>query len=104
MKWLAFVALRLKEPLIRLMASPSKPYDGNVLTTLFDKTFEGDLDQCELSEAIYTKGIRWAIANTIAEARPTGISDWILEKLESQTLGESKKMLLIAGGRLCPSA
>jgi hypothetical protein len=41
-----------------------------------------------------------AIANTIAEARPTGITDWLLHVVQDPAYGEARQMLPLAVARM----
>ncbi len=100
--WLPNVHYRLQEPIVRLLAVPAQPYDGAFLAKLFDDTLKLDLDQEELDKGRALLDLRWAIANTIAEARPLGLDNWVASKIEDPLLGQSKEMLFLAAARLCP--
>lgn len=103
LRWVPHVSWRVKDAIVRLLACPSTPYNGTMLTELFDATLKIDLDKEELRTGIYISDLRWSIANTIAEARPIGISEWVAEKVRDPSLGKSKEMLLVALARLLPS-
>ena len=78
------------EQVVRALGAPADRYDGRPLAELFDRTD---------SEAL-----RWVIGNTIAEARPTEIGEWVLATLRSTELGKAREMLAVAASRICPKA
>lgn len=98
--WLPEADWRLKEWLVRLLGHPAEPYDGTVLTQVFDEVLKQDLDQKNLEEGIALKNLGWVIGDTIAEARPYGVTDWVIRKVADPYLNRSKEMLLIALARL----
>lgn len=100
--WLPLVHWRLKEPIARLLAASAEAFDGTVLADEFDKSLLVNTDDLPTAEAISLGDLRWAIANTIAEARPYGIGDWILKTVMEPSLGKSKEMLLFGLARLLP--
>jgi hypothetical protein len=103
LKWLPNVHWRVQEPIVRLLTTASKPFDGQVLASLFDYTLSLDTDKLDTDHAIALGPLRWAIGNAIAEARPYGISDWILRTAKDRLVGKSKEMLLVAVGRMFPA-
>ena len=79
---------RVQEHLVRALAASGEPFDGRPLVDLFEKS------QSEV--------LRWAIANTLAEARPLGISDWLVSAVTGSSYGQPREMLLLAMARLVP--
>jgi hypothetical protein len=80
----------VQEQMIRALAAAKDPFAGTVLVELFDAS------QIEL--------LRWAIANTIAEARPTGIAAWVAQALVDKRNGKAREMLALASARLLDRA
>lgn len=75
-----------QEMLVRVLAaSPVDPMEGRTLTRVFEET-----DSVVL---------RWAIANTLAEARPMGVSEWLLRSLQTEAYGKTREMLALAVAR-----
>jgi hypothetical protein len=56
----------------------------------------------ELFESSGSESLRWAIGNTIAEARPRGVGPWVLKALSNSTYGKSREMLALAAARTNP--
>lgn len=77
---------RVLEGIVRSLALPRNPYDGTALAQLFDKTNSDTL--------------RWIIANTIAEARPLSINEWLTETARNASYGDARQMLIVAVGRM----
>jgi hypothetical protein len=86
--------------MVRLLAAVYKPFDGQALTRLFDETLRQDTDKMETEHALALGDLRWAIANTIACARPLGVANWLRKTIRDPRLGQSKEMLLIAAARI----
>ncbi len=80
--------LAVQEQIVRALAASSSQFPGEKLAKLFDETG--------------SETFRWAIANTIAEARPDGITDWALERLQQPSTGKAREMLTLAVARLAP--
>lgn len=78
----------LQEVLIRPLGATGVSFDGRPLAEAF--------------EAAESSALRWAIANTIAEARPTGITDWVLSTVQDPQYGNARQMLTLAVARLAP--
>jgi HEAT repeat protein len=76
----------VQEEIVRVLAAAKDPFPGAVLVELFEAT------PVEL--------LRWAIANTIAEARPTGIAEWVAQALLDKRYGKAREMLALATARL----
>ncbi|HTE47908.1 MAG TPA: hypothetical protein VK636_21885 [Gemmatimonadaceae bacterium] len=76
----------VQEEIVRALAAANAPFPGVVLTELFEAT------PVEL--------LRWAIANTIAEARPTGVDTWVAQALLNEQYGRAREMLTLAAARL----
>lgn len=87
LRWLVRIdEERVQEQIVRTLAAARASFDGSGLTRLFEQTKSGAL--------------RWAIANTLAEARPTGVGDWVSDALARQDYGEARQMLPLAVARL----
>ncbi len=71
--------LKLLETLIRGLGAAAHPFDGRPLVKCYE-TFKDD-------------NLRWAIANTIALARPHSIDDWIEDALHNPVLGKTLREL-----------
>lgn len=81
LEWLPRVKQHnILEMMVRAMAVPEKRFDGRVLTKLFEET-----------QSRYD--VRWVIANTIAAARPEGITEWVVEAIQKREYGQSRQML-----------
>src|SRR5690606_1317285 len=80
------VSLRLS--LVQFLAHPDRPYDGTRLAEAFDR-----------EENV---AVRWSMANTIAVARPTRITDWLVAATQNPRHGKSREMLVLALARLAP--
>lgn len=78
----------IKEHIVRALGAAGAPFPGESLAELFDRST--------------SEGLRWAIANTIAEARPGGITDWVLERARDPATGKAREMLALAVARLAP--
>jgi hypothetical protein len=104
LEWLPRAHWRMQEPIARILGLATTPFDGNALCKTFDDTLSKDLDRLPLDEATSLSSLRWAIANTIAEARPLGVTSWVSKKASDSTLGKSREMLLLAAARLMPRA
>ena len=91
LKWLRQVEQEeIQEAIVRSLAVSGVEFDGAILVELFENT-SSDL-------------FRWAIANTIAEARPAGITDWLLRVVSDSRYGDARQMLLLAVARLAPTS
>jgi hypothetical protein len=78
----------LQETLVRGLAATGVPFDGGVLTRLFDSTDSHPL--------------RWAIGNTIESARVTGVAAWVEQTVVNPRFGTARQMLVLAIPRLLP--
>lgn len=74
------------EGIVRVLGAPQKPYNGTNLVKIFKKT-ESEI-------------LRWIIANTIAEARPTHINAWLAEAVLEHSYGKAREMLILAVARI----
>lgn len=79
---------RVQDSMIRALTNVRKPYDGSCIVRMFENP--------------HTEGLRWVIGNTIAESRPTGISEWLCAAVRNPTYGKNREMLLLALARLVP--
>jgi hypothetical protein len=77
---------RVKESLVHSLGAAREPFDGRPLVEAF------------VSDRSDT--LRWPIANTIAEARPFGITEWVIEAVQTPAFGTSRQMLVLALARL----
>ncbi len=68
------------------LAVAGEPFDGTPLAIAFDSTDHHTL--------------KWTIANTIAYARPTGLSEWLESRLADPSLERTREMLAVAAGHL----
>jgi len=80
---------RVKESLIRSLGAAKEPFEGKELIDCFET---------DMSETL-----RWPIANTIAEARPFGVADWLVQAVRNPGSGTARQMLVIALARLVPA-
>lgn len=80
---------RVKESLIRALGAAKEPFDGRPLV------------DCFLHDKLGT--LRFPIANTIVEARPFGIADWVAEVVKGGRFGDARGMLALALARLVPA-
>jgi hypothetical protein len=80
---------RLKESIIRALGAAKEPFDGRPLVDVFLNDKSGTL--------------RWPIANTMAYARPFGVTDWIVEAVKNRRFGSARQMLMLALARLAPA-
>jgi len=76
----------IRMAIVRPLAAATEPFDGTPLARIFDGTDH------------YT--LRWTIANTIACAHPTGLSEWLESRLSDSSLGRTREMLAIAAGQM----
>jgi hypothetical protein len=56
----------------------------------------------DLFEGSSSESLRWAIGNTIAEARPPGVGPWVLKAVSNSSYGKSREMLALAAARTNP--
>jgi len=78
----------VREAIVRALGSAREPFNVRPLADLFERADSPTL--------------RWAIANTLAEARPTSLSDWIIDALQNQAFGKAREMLTLAAARTNP--
>ena len=76
----------LKEQIVRSLGASAAPFNGAALASTFETTS--------------SEPLRWAIANTIAEAKPSGLEQWLVGALSNERYGKAREMLLIATSRL----
>lgn len=79
----------VNEGLVRALAAAAEPFDGHALIEAFEKT--------------QSEEFRWAIANTMAEGRPYGVADWLMEVVPDPSYGKAREMLVLALARLVVS-
>ena len=80
----------LQEAIVRALGAARTAIDVQPLVQLF--------------EGATSDSLRWAIANTFAELRPSGIGEWLLEALQTPTYGKAREMLALAVARTNPAA
>ncbi|MCM3874434.1 MAG: hypothetical protein ND895_27400 [Pyrinomonadaceae bacterium] len=87
MNWIPRTTDRyLQESLIRPLGATGVSFNGKALIEAFENTG--------------SEGLRWAISNTIAEARPTGVTDWLIGVVQDPAYGNARQMLCLAVARL----
>jgi hypothetical protein len=69
---------------------PRNPFHGGPLVEFFERP------------ASDVEDIRWNVGYTIAQARPYGISQWIIDTLKNSALGSCREWLAIAAARIAP--
>ncbi len=94
----------LAEALLDLVG---KLEDPNVIESVVRAlgTVREDLDPSpliRLFERVSSENLRWAIANTLAEARPRRAGAWSLRALQESAYGKAREMLLLAAARTNP--
>jgi hypothetical protein len=72
----------IKESIIRALGAAQEPFDGELLIQCFEKD--------------YSDTLRWPIANTLAEARVNGVSQWLVHAVLNKRYGKSREMLVMA--------
>ncbi|MCC7387822.1 MAG: hypothetical protein IT431_03550 [Phycisphaerales bacterium] len=55
-----------------------------------------------LFEGTSSEALRWAVANTLAEARPSEAAAWIQDAVHNEGYGRAREMLLLALARTSP--
>lgn len=92
LKWIPIVEqVDIQDGLIRALCLAEKPFDGKVLTNIF-----------ETVKGLDASRIRWSIANTIDAVQPNGISDWIERTLINSKYGFAREMLCLAIVKMQP--
>lgn len=87
MNWIPRTTDRyVQESLIRSLAATGVRFNGKPLIEVFENTG--------------SKGLRWAICNTIAESRPEGVTEWIIRVVQDPAYGDARQMLCLAVARL----
>jgi hypothetical protein len=79
---------QVQEMLIRALAAAREPFDGRALAILFDVTA--------------SHANKWAVANTMAEARPRDITGWLVARTQDPSSGSAREMLVLALARIAP--
>lgn len=69
---------------------PRKPFHGGPLVEFFERP-SSDVED-----------VRWNVGYTIAQSRPYGISQWIVDSLKNSDLGSCREWLAIAAARIAP--
>lgn len=90
LKWLFGVQqVRAREQIVRALGAAANSFPGQALAETFDQTND--------------ESLMWAISSTIASAQPTGIADWLRERVLDSRIGKPREMLVVAIARLLPS-
>jgi hypothetical protein len=82
--------LRTLEMVVRVLALAKDDFDPAPMLSLFERTT--------------SEFLRWAISNTLAEARPRRAAEWIARAIRDQSLGQAREMLGLALARTNPPA
>jgi hypothetical protein len=87
LKWIPKVedTFGSQEFLVRALILASKSFDGRILMELFD-------------DPNSSFNLKWAIGNTMASVKVLNITDWLISKFKSLSLGKEKEMLVYALG------
>jgi hypothetical protein len=88
LRWLPKAHERIQVTLAHLLAAAKNPFQGHALAETFTKTSSSE--------------VRWQLADTIAQTRPTGITDWVVQAFTNPSYGSSRQMLAVAVARLAP--
>jgi len=89
LRWLPLVSDETVQVLlVRALECSKGTFDGKPLVELFESS------RSEL--------LRWTIANTLAESRPLGVTDWLLSVVGDPSSGKAREMLVLAVARLAP--
>jgi HEAT repeat protein len=78
----------VREAIVRALGAAREQFNVRPLADLFER--------------VDSPTLRWAIANTLAEARPTSLSDWIIDALLNPAFGKAREMLTLAAARTNP--
>lgn len=81
-RWVPIAPPRVQECIVQLLGAAGTPFDGRVLTELFDRTDSNHL--------------RWIIANTLELAKPCMVADWLEHKLITADSGDALRPLFKA--------
>lgn len=76
----------VKEQVVRALGASAQPFDGRALVQQFE--------DCD------SDAVRYAVANTLAASRATGVTDWILTAIARPESGTAREMLALAAARL----
>lgn len=74
-----------QEQIVRALGASGVSFSGDSLVELFNRT---DSDS-----------LRYAVANTMAEAPVTGIGLWVLQAAQDEQIGTARQLLLLAAAR-----
>jgi len=75
----------VQEQMVRALGASAIPFDGGPLVRLFQATDSG--------------AVRYAIANTLAQADVSGVSAWLLDAVRNPAYGTARQMLALAAAR-----
>lgn len=90
LEWLPKVKdTAVQEQIVRALGASAVPFEGDALVMLFRST---------ASDAL-----RYAIANTMAQAPVQGVGSWALQAVQNADLGTSQQMLALAVARHNPA-
>jgi hypothetical protein len=79
---------RVQEMIVRALAATTEQFDGAPLAHAFETT--------------RSESLRWAIGNTLAVARSTGLGEWVLRTAADSASGKARETLVIAAAKLAP--
>ena len=79
----------IAELLVRPLAATKFPIPGAPLAELFDRFDDDD-------------ALRWATTNTMAEAKLTGIEDWLCRRFPDRSLGSARQRMATAVAKHVP--
>lgn len=77
------------EAIVRALAASGERFSGRPLMDLLEST---DSDS-----------LRWAIANTVFSAEPTGVENRLINAVRDKQMGRAREMLVLAAPRILPS-
>ncbi len=101
---LARLPAQLTEALLEVLPEIHHPGVVDMVVRLIGQS-RTDFDPhrlCELFDSTDSPSIRWAIANTLAEARPPRAAEWIRQRVNDTSLGTDREMLGLAVARTSP--
>src|SRR5713101_2077854 len=78
----------VQEAVVRALGAAREEFDAAPLMDLFEQSDSATL--------------RWAIANTLAEARPTKLGNWLIRAVQDNRYEKAREMLALAAARTNP--
>jgi hypothetical protein len=80
----------VRELLVRALGASAVPFEGELLARLF-----------EVTDSV---SLRYAVANTFAQGRATGVANWVLQAVKQSEMGAARQPLALAVARLANRA